>query len=243
MLQGAILLRAGVICPRFINFTTETLKEQPVTTSIKILLGEQAIIYYKLGLFVNARVGRGDKNDSQKGAKMRKYGVKSARVWLMAGAMLACSASSWADSLTGKVVGVADGDTITVLDSSNTQHKIRLAGIDAPEKAQPFGEQSKLNLSRMVFGRQVIIDWQKRDRYQRIVGKVLLDHRDVNLEQVKTGLAWHYKKYATEQSADDQESYARTELNAQQAKAGLWVEANPVAPWNWRKQKRDERHG
>jgi endonuclease YncB( thermonuclease family) len=164
-------------------------------------------------------------------------------VWLVAGAMLVWSAASWADYISGKVVGVADGDTITVLDSSNTQHKIRLAGIDAPEKAQPFGQVSKRNLSDMVFGQQVTIDWQKRDRYQRIVGKVLLNRRDVNLEQLKAGLAWHYKKYVQEQPVEDRGSYAQTELQAQQAKVGLWADVSPVAPWDWRKQKRTGKRG
>jgi endonuclease YncB( thermonuclease family) len=159
-------------------------------------------------------------------------------IWLVAGAMLVWSVPSWAGYLTGKVVGVADGDTITILDSSNTQHKIRLAGIDAPEKSQPFGQVSKQNLSDMVFGQQVTIDWQKRDRYQRIVGKVLLNRKDVNLEQLKAGLAWHYKKYVQEQPAEDREHYAQVELQAQQAKMGLWKEANAVAPWDWRKQLR-----
>jgi len=77
-----------------------------------------------------------------------------------------------ADTLTGRVVGVADGDTITVLDANRQQHKIRFQGIDAPEKAQPFGQRSKQNLSRMVFGKDVRVEWDKRDKYKRIVGKV-----------------------------------------------------------------------
>lgn len=153
-------------------------------------------------------------------------------------ALMLWSAVAAAEMLQGKVVGIADGDTITVLDDSQAQHKIRLAGIDAPEKAQPFGQASKQNLSGMVFGKRVVIDWQKRDRYDRIVGKVLLNEQDVNLKQLEAGLAWHYKKYAQEQSAADRDSYARTEVQAQRVKLGLWVEDNPVAPWDWRKQLR-----
>ena len=77
-----------------------------------------------------------------------------------------------ADTLTGRVVGVTDGDTKTVLDANRQQHKIRLGGIDAPEKAQPFGQRSKENLSRLVFNKEVRVDWTKRDNYSRIVGKV-----------------------------------------------------------------------
>jgi endonuclease YncB( thermonuclease family) len=77
-----------------------------------------------------------------------------------------------ADTLTGRVVNVADGDTVTVLDANHQQHKIRLQGIDAPEKAQPFGQRSKESLSAMVFNKDVRVEWEKRDKYKRIVGKV-----------------------------------------------------------------------
>jgi hypothetical protein len=88
------------------------------------------------------------------------------------------------------------GDTVTVLDADHRQHKIRLAGIDAPEKAQPFGQRSKENLPRLVFGREVVVEVGKTDRYRREVGKISIDGIDANLEQVKAGLAWHYKAYA-----------------------------------------------
>lgn len=100
-----------------------------------------------------------------------------------------------AATLEGRVVGIADGDTITIVDTTNTQHKIRLAGIDAPEKRQPFGNVSKQSLSDLVFGKQVVVDYQKLDRYDRVVGKVFVDGVNVNLEQVKRGLAWYFKKY------------------------------------------------
>ena len=106
----------------------------------------------------------------------------------VAGAILALALSSpaWAD-FTGKVVAVADGDTITVLDADQVQHKIRLTGIDAPEKKQPFGNRSKQNLSDMVFNKTVIVETDKRDRYGRELGKVLASGKDVNLEQVCAG--------------------------------------------------------
>jgi endonuclease YncB( thermonuclease family) len=84
------------------------------------------------------------------------------------------ASSVQAETLTGYVVSVADGDTITVLDASKVQYKIRLSGIDAPEKAQPFGDRSKQNLARMVFNKDVSIEWSKQDRYGRIVGKVMV---------------------------------------------------------------------
>lgn len=105
-----------------------------------------------------------------------------------------------ADTLLGKVIDVADGDTITVLDDTNTQHKIRLTGIDAPEKRQAFGNVSTQSLVEQVAGQSVAVEWVKVDKYGRKLGKVLLAGLDCNLEQVKRGLAWHYKQYQREQS-------------------------------------------
>lgn len=143
-----------------------------------------------------------------------------------------------AELLTGRVVGVADGDTITVLDSNNTQHKVRLAGIDAPEKKQPFGQVSKQSLSDLVFNRTVQVDWSKQDRYQRIIGKVWIGDLDANLEQIKRGLAWHYTKYQNEQPIEDRLAYPRAEAGVRDAKRGLWSEPNPTPPWDWRKGSR-----
>ena len=116
-----------------------------------------------------------------------------------------------AQTFTGRVVRIADGDTITVLDSTNTQHRIRLQGIDAPESHQAYGNQSKQNLSAMIFDKDVTVIYEKIDQYGRIVGKILLDGKDMNLEQVKAGLAWHYKEYEREQTPEDRELYARAE--------------------------------
>lgn len=108
-----------------------------------------------------------------------------------------------AATLTGRVVGVSDGDTITVIDNTNTQFKIRLAGIDAPEKKQAFGQVSKKALSDLVFGKQVNVEYDKQDRYGRTIGKVLVNGTDANLEQVKQGLAWFYRKYQGDMVLDD----------------------------------------
>ena len=145
-----------------------------------------------------------------------------------------CCAISQAATITGKVVAVADGDTITVLDAGNVQHKIRLGGIDAPEKAQPYGQTSKQSLSDLVYGKTVMVDTDKTDRYGREVGKVLVDGVDTNLEQVRRGLAWHYKAYQREQPPEDRLAYAAAEKDAAAAHLGLWQDAVPVAPWDWR---------
>jgi len=149
---------------------------------------------------------------------------------------LAISSPAWAD-FTGNVVGVADGDTITVLDTDKVQHKVRLTGIDAREKKQPFGNRSKQSLSDMVFNKTVVVGTVKRDRYGRELGKVLVGGRDVNLEQVRTGMAWHYKAYKRTQPVTDRQAYADAENAAKAAKHGLWLDADPIPPWKWRHSK------
>jgi endonuclease YncB( thermonuclease family) len=139
-----------------------------------------------------------------------------------------------AEMLVGQVVGVSDGDTITLISEDKSQHKIRLAGIDAPEKAQAFGQASKQSLSEMVFNKEVTVLWTKRDRYQRLVGKVLINDMDVCLEQIKRGMAWHYKEYQKEQPPTDRLSYDLAEKDARQNRVGLWADASPIAPAQFR---------
>jgi endonuclease YncB( thermonuclease family) len=143
-------------------------------------------------------------------------------------------------TLTGRVVSVADGDTVTVLDSNDTQHRIRLEGIDAPERRQPFGSKSKESLAAMIFGKEVTVVSGKTDQYGRLVGKFLLDGKDVNLEQVKAGMAWHYKFYEDEQTTEDRELYAKAEDDARAARRGLWQDPNPVEPYQFRKEEKRE---
>jgi endonuclease YncB( thermonuclease family) len=150
-------------------------------------------------------------------------------------------AANGAQTLTGRVVRIADGDTVTVLDSSNTQHHIRLEGIDAPESHQAFGSQSKKSLSAMVLGKDVTVVYQKTDQYGRLVGKITVDGKDVNLEQVKAGMAWHYKEYEREQAASDRELYARAEDEARAARRGLWQDTDPIEPSAFRKEEKRER--
>lgn len=153
--------------------------------------------------------------------------------------MLAFSVQAYADVITGKVVSVADGDTITVLDNTNTQYKIRLAGIDAPEKKQAFGTASKRSLSDLVYGKQVEVYWQKQDRYGRTVGKVIFNGTDANLEQIKRGMAWFYIRYQNEQPVQDRRDYAGAQEYAEQNKLGLWADIAPIPPWDLRKQSKN----
>jgi len=146
-----------------------------------------------------------------------------------------------AGTLHGRVVAVADGDTLTVLTAARKSERIRLAGIDAPESKQAFGAASKRSLSALVFGAEVSVEYAKRDRYGRIVGRVLHDGRDAGLAQIEAGLAWHYRRYASEQPSAERAAYAQAERRARSAALGLWVDAAPVAPWDWRRQRADAR--
>ncbi len=132
---------------------------------------------------------------------------------------------------------MADGDSITVLDN-NTQHRIRLQGIDATEKGQPFSNASRKHLVTLVAGKEVTVKWVKRDRYGRIVGFVIVDGQDVNLEQVKAGMAWFYRYYQKELSRENRKRYAQAEDQARANKKGLWQDKNPMPPWEWRRLNR-----
>ena len=143
---------------------------------------------------------------------------------------------AYAKTIEGLVVGVADGDTITVLDQQKNSYKIRLQGIDAPEKTQAFGEKSKQSLHDLVHSKQVRIEYDKEDKYGRIVGKVTVNDVDICLQQLVLGMAWHYKKYQNEQSASDRAVYSETELKAKSLKLGLWTDDSPMPPWEFRKK-------
>lgn len=154
---------------------------------------------------------------------------------ILAFIFIALSLTSHADSLQGKVVRVIDGDTISVEVGDNEIYKIRLSGIDAPEKTQAFGIESRQALANEIQGQIVSVEYNKRDKYQRIVGKVTLDGNDINLHQIQRGLAWHYKQYEREQEVEDRSIYANAEYLAQLYKLGLWADPNPIPPWQFRK--------
>lgn len=156
------------------------------------------------------------------------------RLFLMLIACWSISGLLHAQSIQGLVVSIADGDTLTVLDAQKVQHKIRLAGIDTPERRQPFGQRAREALSHLVFQKVVLVLTEKRDRYGRWVAKVISDGRDVNLSLVVDGWAWHYKKYAGEQSASDRLLYASAEEDARSQRRGLWSDPHAIAPWDWR---------
>lgn len=137
--------------------------------------------------------------------------------------------------LDGRVVGIQDGDTLTLLDAGRIQHRIRLASIDAPEighgtkkPGQPYGLRSKQSLSDLVFGRDVRAECETEDRYGRKVCTIMVGSLNANLEQVRLGMAMVYRKYARDQA------YFAAEGETREARRGLWADTNPIPPWEWR---------
>lgn len=129
------------------------------------------------------------------------------------------------------VIGIADGDTLTALCNNHEQVKIRLAEIDAPEKAQPFGQRSKQSLAEICFNKSADINVQTTDRYHRLVARVICNGVDANVEQAKRGMAWVYDQYVR-----DRMFYILQE-EARQAHRGLWSDPSPTPPWEWRHSK------
>jgi endonuclease YncB( thermonuclease family) len=157
---------------------------------------------------------------------------------LLGAAIAVISLGTQGAELVGRVVAVADGDTLTVLDGERRQYRVRLQGIDAPEKGQDYWRVSKQFLADRVFSQYVTIEYEKRDRYGRLVGRVLREGRDINYEMLQGGAAWFYAKYARELPADRRLNYASAEALSRDAQLGLWRSASPVPPWQWRAEKR-----
>ena len=169
-------------------------------------------------------------------------------------AFLGAGGVSGAAEIHGRVVKVSDGDTIIILESVGSrvpvlrslgeggprdraspaaiQHKIRLCGIDAPESHQAFGQKSKQHLSSLVFGKDVLVKYTSRDKYGRILGTIYIDGLDINLEMLRAGLAWHYKRF------DSTPAYAAAEASARAARLGLWQDNNPIEPHEFRKARK-----
>lgn len=136
--------------------------------------------------------------------------------------------SAFSTEWAGTVIGISDGDTLIVLSEDKRQVKIRMAEIDAPESRQAFGQKSKQSLSDLCFKKSVVVDDHGTDRYKRTLGRITCDGVDANAEQVKRGMAWAYKQYLTDQSIADLEETARA------SKTGLWADASPIPPWEFR---------
>lgn len=156
--------------------------------------------------------------------------ARSFRLILTALLSLGCAMPLHAETLKGKVVFVADGDTLTMQVGKNKREKVRLLGIDAPEHDQAYGAESGKLLAQLVKDKVVTVRFDKRDDYGRILGMVSLNDLDINLEMVKRGAAWHYAFFFP-----DAKHLAQAEKAARKAHAGLWKASNPIAPWDFRR--------
>lgn len=156
---------------------------------------------------------------------------------LCASLLLLLSIVANAAELTGRVTDIASGDSMTIVDASGIEYKIRLSGIDAPEKQQPFGQESKKSLADMVFGKKVTVNWIKRDYHKRVVGKVMLNKTDVNLQQVKRGMAWVFKHFVNDPYSQDEADYVDAQEQAEDSRLGLWTQRDPIPPWEFRRHE------
>jgi endonuclease YncB( thermonuclease family) len=158
--------------------------------------------------------------------------MNSQSIFVIVSVILLAAIPCLAETFSGRLVKVTDGDTVQVLHNGKAE-KIRLVGIDCPEKSQPFGQSAKRLVLNLAAQKTVTILVAGKDRYGRTLGTVILpDVRYLNEELIRAGLAWHYKRYSKD------ETLAALENEARSAKRGLWGEPNPIAPWSWRRGKR-----
>jgi endonuclease YncB( thermonuclease family) len=154
------------------------------------------------------------------------------RILILIAVLLATAVAGYAQRFPVKVVGISDGDTFTVINRDKLQLKIRIFGIDAPEKKQAYGNKSKKALSDLIYGKDIEIDVQSQEKWGRYVAKVYTpDGKDVGLLMLQAGMAWHYTEF------DKSASYARAQETAKKNRKGLWADKNPVAPWIFRKRR------
>ena len=140
--------------------------------------------------------------------------------------------------VNGVISRVIDADTVVLKSDQGINYKIRLLGIDAPEINQVYGKEATRYLSNKVLGKNLKVLGKNKDRYHRLLGKLILNGNDINLDLVKNGMAWHYKFYKKSQEKKDQLLYSNAEKYAKVNKLGLWGEEMPVPPWKWRKKNK-----
>ena len=178
---------------------------------------------------------------------MKRHADKLMVVVLIATTTFILQAIADNTEVIGKVVSVTDGDTINLLDAANNEIKVRLSGVDAPERGQPYANVSREHLARMVAGKEVRVETTKTYPYGRTVGKVWLQPSDcptcgktldASLAQITAGMAWWYRYYAEEQSPEDRGRYESAEDEARTRKWGLWADPDPINPYEWRKAHR-----
>ncbi len=170
---------------------------------------------------------------------------------LVSGLLAVAAPAAVAGEYQAEATGVAGGDVVTVIDADGNRYEVRLAGVDAPELDQPYGELARKRLAELVLGKAVRVEWEKVDRNGRAVGKLWVGSPDspcqgsscaktldVGHALITQGLAWHFKRYQSEQSEEDRARYGDDEVEARARRTGLWSEPDPVPPWEWREGKR-----
>lgn len=149
-------------------------------------------------------------------------------------ALLLCGDAA-AAVLHGDVIRLDDGDSLVVRGRDGERIRVRLAGIDAPERLQPWSRRSRQHLASLVLKRRVTVDWIKQDKYGRHVGKVRVGSLDAGLAQIRAGLAWHYRAYENEQTEPDRRLYRQAEATARRLRIGLWQDRDAQPPWEFRR--------
>jgi len=154
---------------------------------------------------------------------------------LLLGAGLAClPGTALAETISGRVSAIVDGDTLTLVDAQHRQHQIRLAAIDAPERLQAFGEQSRSHLAALAFNQPASASCHRRDSQGRAICRVTVAQRDLGLEQIRAGMAWWYWQDSQILPISARQDYEHAEFQAKIRRFGLWNSKNPVPPWEWR---------
>lgn len=152
-------------------------------------------------------------------------------------------AAAHAETLSGTVERVKDGDTVRMRLLDGGKADLRLAGIDTPEKAQPFGRAAGRRLAALCLGKRAEAEWRDTDRFERPVGRLFCDGQDVGRVLIAEGLAWHFVRYAKNQPLDERTGDSSSEADAREGRRGLWSEPDPVPPWEWRKAAKAEKTG
>lgn len=160
------------------------------------------------------------------------YTMKTLPFIFLLGCLSGLSTALGDETVDGKVTRIIDGDSILVTDSKSVEYEVQLEGIDAPEIKQDFGKESTEGLSKLLKDKTVRITWKSKDNFERLLAQVYDGDKHINMELIKTGMAWHFKRY------NKDEELAKAETVAREAKKGLWATESPVAPWDYRKENK-----
>lgn len=189
--------------------------------------------YLLAGIFIASLVQYQDKGEVTWITDSFRFVETSARRLLDPAPITPATVEPAANALVGRISSVKDGDSVMLMDDDRHSHEIRLEGIDAPEKDQPYGLKAKTALGKMILGRRVTVEVTGTDKYGRTLGTIYLDENSIDVAMVRGGHAWWYSYYHP-----DNRELARAEKQARDEQLGLWQDADPVRPYDWRKSRR-----